>query len=94
MHHEKGETLLTLALEMQAARSGLTLRQIQDRFGVARRTAMRLKDAVLRVFPQAVEAEGEDRQKRWHIPPGTLDRLVSVPADMVHPHCRSWKTLP
>ncbi|WP_299439104.1 WYL domain-containing protein [uncultured Rhodospira sp.] len=81
MRHENGETLLTLALDMQAARSGVTLRQIQDRFGVARRTAMRMKDAVLRVFPQAVETEGEDRQKRWHIPPGTLDRLVSVPAD-------------
>jgi len=36
---------------------------------------------VLRVFPQAIETEGEDRQKRWHIPPGTLDRLASVPAD-------------
>jgi predicted DNA-binding transcriptional regulator YafY len=81
MRHEKGEALLTLALEMQAARAGLTLRQIQERFGVGRRTAMRMRDAVLRVFPQAIEREGDDRQKRWHIPPGTLDRLASVPAD-------------
>ncbi len=81
MRHEKGEALLTLALEMQAARAGLTLRQIQERFGVGRRTAMRMRDAVLRVFPQAIETEGDDRQKRWHIPPGTLDRLASVPAD-------------
>ena len=81
MRHEKGEALLTLALEMQAARAGLTLRQIQERFGVGRRTAMRMRDAVLRVFPQVIETEGDDRQKRWHIPPGTLDRLASVPAD-------------
>jgi predicted DNA-binding transcriptional regulator YafY len=81
MRHEKGEALLTLALEMQAARAGLTLRQIQERFGVGRRTAMRMRDAVLRVFPQAIETEGDDRQKRWHIPLGTLDRLASVPAD-------------
>jgi predicted DNA-binding transcriptional regulator YafY len=81
MRHEKGEALFTLALEMQAARAGLTLRQIQERFGVGRRTAMRMRDAVLRVFPQTIETEGGDRQKRWHIPPGTLNRLVSVPAD-------------
>ncbi|MQX37813.1 helix-turn-helix transcriptional regulator [Roseospira navarrensis] len=82
MRHEKGEALLRLALAMQAARAGLTLRDIEERFEVGRRTAMRMRDAVLRVFPQAIETEGDDRQKRWHIPPGTLDRLVgSLSAD-------------
>lgn len=81
MRHEKGEALLNLALEMQAARQGLSLADIEQRFGVGRRTAMRMRDAVLRVFPQAEEVPQGDRVRRWRLPSGTLDRLLSVPAD-------------
>ena len=39
--YEKFEGLLHLALEMQATRGGLSLEDIQERFGASRRTAMR-----------------------------------------------------
>jgi predicted DNA-binding transcriptional regulator YafY len=81
MRHEKAHNLLLLALEMQAARGGLSLEDIQGRFGVGKRTAMRMRDAVLHIFPQADEVVTEERTKRWHIPAGTLDRLVGVTAD-------------
>ncbi len=81
MRYEKAETLLHLALEMQAAREGLSLKDIEDRFGVGRRTAMRMRDAVLRTFPQSEDVETDERIKRWRIPPGTLDRLLAVTAD-------------
>ncbi|SDH68174.1 helix-turn-helix transcriptional regulator [Roseospirillum parvum] len=81
MRHEKGENLLHLALEMQAARHGLSLADIERRFGVGRRTAMRMRDAVLRLFPQAEEVPQGDRVRRWRLPSGTLDRLLAVPAD-------------
>lgn len=79
--YEKADTLIQLALDLQAARGGLTLLDIQERYGVGRRTAMRMRDAVLRQFPQTVETVGEDRMKRWHIPPGVLDRLVAFSAE-------------
>ena len=81
MRYEKADNLLQLALDMQAARGGLSLQDIQERFGVGRRTAMRMRDAVLRNFPQAEEVETDERTKRWRIPPGILDRLVAFTAD-------------
>ncbi len=81
MRYEKADNLLLLALEMQAARGGLSLGDIRERFGVKRRTAMRMRDAVLRVFPHADEVPTSERTKRWRIPAGTLDRLVGVTAD-------------
>lgn len=81
MRYEKADTLLQLALEMQAARGGLSLADIESRFRVGRRTAMRMRDAVVRSFPQAEEVPAYDRIKRWRIPPGTLDRLLAFGAD-------------
>lgn len=81
LRYEKADNLLQLALEMQAARHGLSLQDIQERFAVGRRTAMRMRDAILRNFPQAVDVETGDKTKRWRIPAGVLDRLVSFSAD-------------
>jgi len=77
MRYEKADNLLHLALEMQAARGGLSLGEIEQRFGVGRRTAMRMRDAILRSFPQAEEVATDERVKRWRIPTGTLDKLVA-----------------
>ena len=81
MRYEKAENLLALALEMQVARGGISLKDIEEKFEVTRRTAMRMRDAVLRLFPQADEVVTDERTKRWRIPPGTLDKLVGVMAD-------------
>jgi len=81
MRYEKADNLLLLALDMQAARGGLSLEDIQTKFKVGRRTAMRMRDAILRIFPQADEVLTDERTKRWRIPTGTLDRLVGVTAD-------------
>jgi len=81
MRYEKVDNLMVLALEMQAARSGLSLKDIENRFDVGRRTAMRMRDAVLRIFPHADEVSTEERTKRWRIPTGTLDKLIGCSAD-------------
>ncbi len=81
LRYEKADNLLQLALEMQAARRGLSLQDIQERFGVGRRTAMRMRDAIMRNFPQALEVDTGDKSKRWRIPSGVLDRMVSFSAD-------------
>ena len=81
MRYEKVENLITLALDMQAAQGGVSLRDIQTRFSIQRRSAMRMRDAVLRIFPQADEVATNERTKRWRIPKGTLDRLIDCSAD-------------
>ena len=81
MRYEKADNLLQLALEMQASRAGLSLRDIETKFKVGRRTAMRMRDALLRNFPQTEEVDTDERVKRWRIPSGTLDRLIQFCAE-------------
>ncbi len=81
MRYENAENLLRLAIEMQASHGGLSLDDIERRFRVSRRTAQRMRDSILRLFPQADEVRGDDRRKRWRIPVGVADRLVSFTAD-------------
>lgn len=81
MRHEKAENLLTLAVQMQSQRLGVSLAEIEATFGVGRRTAMRMKDAVMRAFPAAEEVQNDERIKRWRIPQGTLDKLADLSAD-------------
>jgi predicted DNA-binding transcriptional regulator YafY len=85
--HQKAENLLRLALAMQSSAEGLSLEDMQqvivERTGgeaVSRRTAERMRDAILRVFPQTEEL-ADGRGKRWRIPSRTLSPLVSVSAE-------------
>lgn len=81
MRHEKAHNLLQLALEMQVSRQGVSLADIEERFGVGRRTAMRMRDAVVCVFPQVEEIAGDDRAKRWRMPKSTVNGLIDVNAE-------------
>jgi len=81
MHYQKLEQILRLALAFQGTREGLSLADIQTEFGVARRTAERMRDAVARVFPQFERCDTYDRVRRWRLPPGTLGSLVAVSAE-------------
>jgi len=81
MRYGNADQLMQLALEMQAARSGLSLDDISERFGISRRTAMRMRDAIGRVFPNLEDFETDGRVKRWRLPKGTLDRLIDVTVD-------------
>ena len=82
MRYERVEDLLKLAVTMQGSADGVSLNDITRDFDVSRRTAERMRDAVLRAFPQAEEAsDAGDGYKRWRIPAGTLSRLISVSAE-------------
>lgn len=81
MRYEKADNLLRLALDMQASRAGLSLNDIQDRYEVGRRTAMRMRDAIMRNFPQAEEVPTSEKTKRWRIPSGKLNRLIDFSAE-------------
>lgn len=81
LRYEKADNMLQLALEMQASRGGLSLQDIEERFGIGRRTAMRMRDAIMRNFPQAEEVLTDERIKRWRIPSGVMNQLVNFSAD-------------
>lgn len=81
MRYSRAERLIQLALEMQAARGGLTISDIMERFSVSRRTAIRMRDAVIRAFPQADEVPTGDRTKRWRLAAGSTQVLSGISAD-------------
>ncbi len=52
-------------------------RELQE---ISRRTAERARDSLREVFPQVEETTDAlgDRKKRWRLPPGVLNRLLTV----------------
>src|SRR5262245_34517422 len=68
MRHEPAERILQLACAMQGSRLGLSLADIETQFRVGRRTAQRLRDAVLRIYPQTEQLTDNERRPRWRIP--------------------------
>jgi predicted DNA-binding transcriptional regulator YafY len=81
LRYARADRLIQLALEMQAARGGLTLSDIEQRFGVSRRTAIRMRDAVVAAFPQADQVPSNDRAKRWRLSGGATRPLLGITAD-------------
>ncbi|MDD4616716.1 MAG: WYL domain-containing protein [Alphaproteobacteria bacterium] len=81
MRFAKAEELLKLAFAMQASTEGVALSDIEEMFDVTRRTAMRMRDAVARVFPQMDEMVGENHIKRWHIPAAVTNRHINLLPD-------------
>jgi predicted DNA-binding transcriptional regulator YafY len=83
MRYEKAETVLRVALDMQASALGLSLEEIQRNYAdkpLSRRTAERLRDVIERLFPQIEQANPGEVPKRWRLPGGTVNGLASVTA--------------
>jgi predicted DNA-binding transcriptional regulator YafY len=81
MRYGRAERLIQLALEMQSARGGVSIAEIQEKFEVSRRTAIRMRDAVLRAFPQGSKIETGERAKRWALPRTAAQTFVDVTSD-------------
>jgi len=76
VRYARHEELILLSLRMQGSTDGISLDEIGREFGVSRRTAERMRDAVRRAFPQLEEFRDTDRRKRWRLPPTTAGRIV------------------
>lgn len=81
MRYSRQEDLLRLAVMMQGSAEGVSLTDIEQTFDVSRRTAERMRDAVLRAYPQLEERPGPNGQKYWRFPPGTLGKMVEPSID-------------
>src|ERR1700677_3795701 len=81
MRLEKSEQLLKLALMMQASTEGVGLQEIQEEFEVGRRTAERMRDALLSLFPHVEELRVDGKTKRWHLPASAMAGLIQISAE-------------
>lgn len=81
MRYSRQEDLLRLAVMMQGSAEGVSIADIEQTFSVSRRTAERMRDAVLRAFPQLEERPGVNGQKYWRFPTGTLGKMVEPTID-------------
>ncbi|AQR62329.1 DNA-binding transcriptional regulator [Brevundimonas sp. LM2] len=66
MRHDKAATVIELARRMAASAEGLTLDEMVRDLDVGRRTAERIRDAVIALFP-ATEEVSDYPHKRWRI---------------------------
>jgi len=81
MRQENAVQILRIALAMRGSAVGITLDDIREMFGVTERTAHRLRNAVVELFPQAESYLGPDRKRYWRLPRGTVEHLTDVTAD-------------
>ena len=80
-NYEKMYDLFDLAFVMQESSIGLSLEDIQQKYNVSRRTAERMRNALLNYFPQMEEVETGERTKRWRITQRSLNSFISFSAE-------------
>lgn len=57
--------ILDLAIFMSSKLQGVTIKDIEERYNVSRRTAERMRDSLTCIFPSVDEIETDDAQKHW-----------------------------
>ncbi|CAN5290892.1 YafY family protein [soil metagenome] len=77
MRHDKAASLVELARALAGSAEGLTLDEMAAVLGSGRRTAERMRDKLIDLFPQ-LEVVADPPGKRWRIPAG-LDGFLQAP---------------
>ena len=75
MSFSKAQDLIRLARLAASRRSGISLDEICEEFGISHRTAQRMTDALEITFMNVEAEDGEDRRRRWRVADPMLDRL-------------------
>ena len=81
VRYDRVADIVRLAIRLQGTWSGLTLADMQREFEVSRRTAERLRDAVVEVFGPLEAVESEDTRRHWRLRAPVLLSLVSLSAE-------------
>jgi ATPase family associated with various cellular activities (AAA) len=82
MRYAPAERLLRLARHLAATRTGLTLDEMATELEVGRRTAERLRDSLMAIFPQMEPWDDDDRVRRWRLPGSALVGVVGREAEI------------
>src|SRR5690242_3053683 len=93
MSFEKAQQLLELATFVVARRTGVTLEEVGERFGISRRTAQRIMHALETQFPDTEFGYDEDGHKRWRLQTGALRDLLTLTPDELAAFDLSVETL-
>lgn len=83
MAYNKIQDLLDLVFWMQSKTEGVSIEEIMAKYNVSKRTAFRMKDLIKEKFPQLQETKN-GYKKRWFIPQGQLNHLVTFSLDEVN----------
>ena len=78
MRYEGLTNIVKLAIRMQGLHGGMTLDEIGAEFGVSRRTAERMRDAVEAAFGPLETVERNDNKNHWRLRSDALRRLVPL----------------
>lgn len=78
MSFEKAQQLLELATFVVARRAGVTLDDVAERFGISKRTAQRIMQALEAQFVDTKSGFDEDGRKRWRLQTGALRDLLTL----------------
>ena len=81
MRYERLTDIVKLAIRMQGLRGGVTLDEIEAEFGVGRRTAERMRDAVEGAFAPLETVDSDDNKRHWRLRSDALRRLVPLSAE-------------
>jgi predicted DNA-binding transcriptional regulator YafY len=83
MRYGPAENLLRLARHLAATRTGLTLDEMAAELEVGRRTAERMRDTLLAMFPEMDSWDDDARVRRWRLPGSALVGVVEPRAEAV-----------
>ena len=78
MAFDKAKAIIDLALRMQGTAEGVSLEEIRAEFGVSRRTAERMRDAVDEIFGGLDPVDTGEQTKRWRLESPKLAGLTFV----------------
>lgn len=81
MRYGRVEDIIKLTMLMQSKYNGVSIEEVQDAFQVSRRTAERMRDALLNLFPQIEEVKNTGRVKRWRFPVSFTNSFVGFNAE-------------
>ncbi len=63
--YERILNIIDLIMTMQSNTNGVSLKEIQESYSVSRRTAQRMKDIIMNLYPQVTELQSNSKIKRW-----------------------------
>lgn len=69
--------IIDLATYMASKVQGITIPDIMKRYNVSRRTAERMRDSLLNIFPEIDEIETNDTLKHWGFSNNVISSLIS-----------------
>ena len=65
LRFERILNIIDLIMTMQSRTRGVSLKEIETTYAISRRTAQRMKDIVLSLYPQVTELQTNSKVKRW-----------------------------